>query len=184
MSQGNLINTNSPLDLAIEGEGYFVLNDGSRDLYTRAGALAVDAQSNLVDPSTGYIVQRTGTVGENDNFQTAGNSGIKIPYGIGISANATSQIRVSGNLSANATLPGGVQTNKLRSNIIYTEGSSNATASTRISDLDQYTGTTWADGTLTFSGWKPDGTALGTGPTTDLTMAVDVNTTMQDVFEH
>ncbi|MHC4084161.1 MAG: flagellar hook-basal body complex protein, partial [Planctomycetota bacterium] len=64
MAQGNLIRTNNPLDLAIEGEGYFVLSDGSRNVYTRAGAFAVDAGSNLVDPSTGNIVQRIGTVGE------------------------------------------------------------------------------------------------------------------------
>src|SRR4030043_2152383 len=82
MSQGNLLNTNSPLDLAIEGEGYFVLTDGSQNVYTRAGSFAVDADSNLVDPSTGYIVQRIGTVGESDGFQTPGVTNIKIPYDV------------------------------------------------------------------------------------------------------
>ena len=185
MAQGNLINTNSPLDLAMEGEGYFVLNDGSQNLYTRAGAFAVDAQSNLVDPSTGYLVQRTGVVGQGANFQKAGENRIKIPYGVGISANATTEITVAGNLSANAILPDGVQKNMMWSNIIYTEDDSNATAATKISDLDQYDeDATWADGTITFSGWKPDGIALGASPITDLTMAVDVNTTIQNVLDH
>ncbi|MHC4634652.1 MAG: flagellar hook-basal body complex protein, partial [Planctomycetota bacterium] len=40
MAQGNIVNTGNPLDLAIEGEGYFVSNDGEQDLYTRAGAFA------------------------------------------------------------------------------------------------------------------------------------------------
>ncbi|KPJ66610.1 MAG: hypothetical protein AMJ43_07480, partial [Coxiella sp. DG_40] len=37
MAQGNIVNTGNPLDLALEGEGYFVLSDGSQNLYTRAG---------------------------------------------------------------------------------------------------------------------------------------------------
>jgi len=184
MAQGNLINTNSPLDLAIEGEGYFVLNDGSQDLYTRAGALAVDAKSNLVDPATGYLVQRTGTVGESDNFQTAGENRIKIPYGVGISANATSEITVAGNLSANATLPDGTQKNVLRSNITYTEGGSNATASTEIVNLKQFSGTFSGNATITFSGWKPNGTALGSSPSTVLTMDVTAATKISDILTH
>ena len=117
MSQGNLINTNNPLDMAMEGEGYFVLSDGSQKVYTRSGGFAVDANSNLVDPSTGYIVQRIGTVGEVDGFQTPGDSDIKIPYDVAMGASATSLIRVSGNLSADGILPDGAQTNVLKSDI-------------------------------------------------------------------
>ena len=186
MAQGNLINTNSPLDLAIEGEGYFVLSDGSQDLYTRAGAFAVDAKSNLVDPATGYLVQRTGPEGVSDNFQTAGENRIKIPYGVGISANATSEITVAGNLSANATLPDGVQKNILRSDIIYKESGSNAIGTTTIADLDSdfYTSGTWDSATITFSGWKPDGTAFGDSPITDLSMDVTAATTFTNILDH
>ena len=60
MSQGNIVNTGNPLDMAIEGEGYFVLSDGQQNVYTRAGAFAVDQASMLVDPATGYRVQRIG----------------------------------------------------------------------------------------------------------------------------
>ena len=69
MSQGNIVNTGNPLDLAMEGEGYFAISDGQQNFYTRAGAFAVDADSNLVDPATGYLVQRVGSVGESDGFQ-------------------------------------------------------------------------------------------------------------------
>ena len=185
MAQGNLINTNSPLDLAIEGEGYFVLFDGSQKVYTRAGALAVDAKSNLVDPATGYLVQRTGQEGEGANFQTAGEERIKVPYGVGISANATSEITVAGNLSADDTLPDGTQKNVLRSNIVYKDKSgSNATSATKISELEEFDGTFSGDATITFSGWKPNGTALGSTPGTELDMAVDVDTTLADVLTH
>jgi flagellar hook protein FlgE len=183
MTQGNIANTGNPLDLAIEGEGYFVLNDGAKDLYTRAGALAIDANSRMVDPATGYIVQRIGTTGESDGFQAAGDSDVRIPTDVSMPARATSEVRVAGNLSTTAKFAD-TQTNKLTSNIAFTVGGSPAAATTKISELDQYTGTTWADGTITFSGYKPDGTALGISPTTDLTMDVTSTTTIQNVLDY
>lgn len=183
MTQGNIANTGNPLDLAIEGEGYFVLNDGAKDLYTRAGAFAIDANSRLVDPATGYIVQRIGTTGESDGFQTAGDSNVRIPTDVSMPARATSEVRVAGNLSTTAKFAD-TQINKLTSNIAFTVGGSPASVTTKISELDQYTGTTWADGTITFLGSKPDGIALGNSPTTDLTMAVTSTTTIQDVLDY
>jgi len=87
MTQGNLVNTGNPFDLAVEGEGYFVLKASEGNIYTRAGAFAVDANSNLVDPTTGYLVQRIGSVGT--EFQSSLNSNIHVPYDIAMPANAT-----------------------------------------------------------------------------------------------
>lgn len=182
MAQGNLINTSNPLDLAIEGEGYFVLSDGSQNVYTRAGAFAVDADSNLVDPSTGYIVQRIGTVGESDGFQTPGVANTKIPYDLAMPASATSVIKVSGNLSADGMLDT-PQTNLLRSDITYTSSGSNATAGTKISDLDQFSGAFGVvdtDGKLFVTGVQPDGTAV----TDAVGLDVDINTTLTDVLTY
>jgi flagellar hook protein FlgE len=181
MTQGNISNTGNPLDLAIEGDGYFVLNDGAKDLYTRSGALAIDANSRLVDPATGYIVQRIGTTGESDGFQTAGDSDVRVPTDVSMPARATLEVRVAGNLSTTSKFADTL-INKLTSNIAFTVGGSPASATTRISELDQYTGSTWADGTITFSGYKSDGTALGSSPTTDLTIAVTSTTTLGDVL--
>ena len=184
MAQGNLVNTGNPLDLAIEGEGYFVVSDGSQDVYTRAGAFAVDADSNLVDPSNGYLVQRIGSVGVTEGFQIAGNSNIHVPYDVAMKANATEEIKVVGNLSADAKLPS-AQTNVLTSDVAYTTNSgTTATTTTKIADLDQYSFTTGtlSSAVITFSGYKPDGTALGATPETDLTMDVDANTTLADVL--
>ena len=181
-SQGNLIRTNSPLDLAIEGQGYFVLSDGSGNLYTRAGAFAVDADSNLVDPSTGYIVQRIGTVGESEGFQTPGVTNTKIPYDLAMPASATSEIKVSGNLSADAALAT-PQTNLLRSDTVYTISGSNAAAGTLISDLDQFSGAFGVvdtDGKLFVTGVQPDGTAV----TDAVGLDVDVTTTLGDVLTY
>jgi flagellar basal-body rod protein FlgG len=76
-STGNLRSTSNPLDLAVEGRGFFQVSlpDGSL-AYTRAGSLHLDAQGNLVtaegyplDPqitippnATGVTIARTGIV--------------------------------------------------------------------------------------------------------------------------
>jgi flagellar basal-body rod protein FlgG len=54
--QGNILVTNNPLDVAIEGAGFFVVQqpDGS-PAYTRAGALQKDAQGQLTTPE-GYLL--------------------------------------------------------------------------------------------------------------------------------
>ena len=182
MTQGNIVNTGNPLDLAIEGEGYFVLSDGEQDLYTRAGAFGVDADSNLVDPATGYRVQRYGTLGVSDGFQAAGVSDLHVPYDVPIDPKVTSQIAVSGNLSADATLTT-PQTQLMGSNITYAANGTVAVGSTLISALDEYTGTL-SSGTITFDGYKPNGDPLGSGPATDLTMDVTATTTLNDVLAH
>ncbi|KPK45171.1 MAG: hypothetical protein AMJ65_00765 [Phycisphaerae bacterium SG8_4] len=99
--KGKIVSTGNPLHMAIEGEGSFVLSDGQRNLYTRTGLFAVDANFNLVDPATGYLVKRVGSEGETDGFQTPGSSNIRIPYGMAMPAKATSEVAISGNLRAN-----------------------------------------------------------------------------------
>ena len=78
--QSKIIHTGNPLDLTIEGEGYFILSDGRQNIYTRSGAFTVDANSKLVDPVTGYALQRIGPAGEGDGFQVPGDRNIRIPY--------------------------------------------------------------------------------------------------------
>jgi flagellar hook protein FlgE len=178
MSQGNIVNTGNPLDLALEGEGYFVVSDGSQNLFTRAGAFAVDANSNLVDPTTGYLVQRIGSVGEADGFQAPGDSNIKVPYDVAMAASATSEVRVAGNLSADATLPT-PQTNILTSNITYTINGATATGTTELDQLDQFSGTFGATTTITASGYDPSG-----NPLADAGLTITGTTTLDDVINH
>jgi flagellar hook protein FlgE len=178
MSQGNIVNTGNPLDLAVEGEGYFVLSDGSQSLYTRAGAFAVDANSNLVDPTTGYLVQRIGSVGESDGFQVPGDSNIKLPFDVAMAAKATSEVRVAGNLSADAALPT-PQANILTSNTTYTVSGATASGDTELDQLDQFSGTFGATTTITASGYDPSGNALA-----DAGLTVTGATTLNDVVDH
>jgi len=179
MSQGNIINTGNPLDLAVEGEGYFVLSDGQQNVYTRGGSFAVDADSNLVDPATGYHLQRIGSEGEIDGFQLPGTSEIHVPYDVAMPATATSEIIVSGNLSADASSPV-LQTQVLTSNLGYTYNNGTAaTDTTLIADVDQCNGA-FVPGTFTISGYDKDGTDFDTG----LTLAVDGTTTVGDLVTH
>ena len=55
-SQGNVSFTDSGLDLAITGNGYFVVNDGDERKYSRAGQFGVDRNGFLVN-NTGMRVQ-------------------------------------------------------------------------------------------------------------------------------
>jgi flagellar hook protein FlgE len=109
LKQGSLEATGNDLDLAIQGEGYFVAYDGVQNLYTRAGAFSVDTENRLVDPSTGYRIQRYGTVGEGTSttppFQVPGDTSIRIPFGTSIPGQATGLVTFKGNLSATAVGP-------------------------------------------------------------------------------
>jgi flagellar hook protein FlgE len=94
-AQGQMGNTGNPLDVAISGNGLFVLHDGSSTYYTRAGQFDVDAKGYLVDKTSGARVQAVS--GEGDlqdinlaNMQTS-------------AAKATSEIDFVGNLSRGAT---------------------------------------------------------------------------------
>jgi len=50
-TQGNLTPTGNNLDLAISGDGFFVLNDNGATSYTRAGAFGVDREGYVVNDS-------------------------------------------------------------------------------------------------------------------------------------
>lgn len=104
-AQGSLQTTGDGRDLAIDGDGFFVVRRGDDTLYTRAGAFRQDADGNLVtidgDLVLGYGVddQYTlidGVLGE-----------LSIPLGARAAADSTTNVRVVGNLNASGSLPGG-----------------------------------------------------------------------------
>lgn len=51
-AQGQLSATNAPLDAAIDGNGFFMLNDNGTMLYTRAGQFEIDKNGNLVETNS------------------------------------------------------------------------------------------------------------------------------------
>lgn len=93
MVQGSLLTTGRNLDLGIEGRGFFVVNDGVQNQYTRAGSFDLDADSYLVDLVTGYRVQ-----------STSGDD-IRIPRDTVLPPEASESVEFNGNLTANVTGP-------------------------------------------------------------------------------
>jgi flagellar hook protein FlgE len=177
-SQANIINTGNPLDLVMEGEGYLVLSDGQQKIYTRSGAFTVDTNSNLIDSVTGYAIQRIGLEGESEGFQTPGDNNVRIPYNASMPANKSTEIKVSGNLSSDAILSGGPQRQQIISNIAYTvNGGTAATTSTKIGQLDQFSG---GSGALVISGYNPDGSVFSSSRT----FIFNPTTTLGDFINH
>jgi flagellar hook protein FlgE len=180
MSQGNIVNTGNPLDMAMEGEGYFVLSDGQQYVYTRAGAFAVDQDSVLVDPATGYRVQRLGSVGEADGFQIAGDSNMHVPYDVAMAAKNTSEVTVAGNLSSDATLET-TQTNVLTSSQMFTTSNGTvADGDAKINALDQFTAGTLISAKITVSGYDHNGNALSDAAG----LSVTGTTTLDNLVTH
>ena len=103
-TQGSLESTGQPLDLAIQGNGLFVLSGGSRVSYTRAGNFQLDADGNLVSPASGYIVQgiNADPLGNFSSGSAIGN--VQIRLGERSPAQATSQVGLAGNLDASAAV--------------------------------------------------------------------------------
>ncbi len=95
--QGFLQVTNRELDVAIQGDGFFVVDDGVERLFTRAGSFFLDADGRMVT-SDGALVQ--GWAAEIDgSFDPAQEAGIiRIPMGDLQPPVVTSQITLGGNL--------------------------------------------------------------------------------------
>jgi flagellar basal-body rod protein FlgG len=74
-SQGDFDSTGNPLDLAIQGQGFFQVQmpDGEMG-YTRSGTFQLDAQGNMVTAS-GYALQPSITIPANATTVTIGTDG-------------------------------------------------------------------------------------------------------------
>ena len=100
-SQGATQQTDNNTDMAINGNGFFVVSkDGGKTYnYTRAGNFSLDANGNLVNPN-GLITQ--GWLADK-NFEVDSTMGIKnisIDLGMTVPAKPTSEITVDANLNA------------------------------------------------------------------------------------
>lgn len=56
-TQGSLQTTGKETDLAITGDGLFILRDGDKKFYTRAGTFNIDRDGTLVNPGNGMKVE-------------------------------------------------------------------------------------------------------------------------------
>ncbi len=103
-TQGNLQSTGVSTDVAIQGNGFFILKNGEESFYTRAGAFGLDSEGTLVNPANGMRVQ--GWMAEELNgemvLNTAGSTeDIIIPVGTKDPAKATQNVNFACNLNKN-----------------------------------------------------------------------------------
>jgi flagellar basal-body rod protein FlgF len=62
LSEGNLEHTGNPLDVAIEGPGFFAVQTKAGTLYTRNGAFRVSATGQLVSAAGDPVLSATGPI--------------------------------------------------------------------------------------------------------------------------
>ena len=173
-SQGTFEATGRTLDLAIQGEGYFVVDEGSQDVYTRVGKFTVDSDGKLVHSANGYRVL-------DDHGQP-----ISIPPNARLAGRPTRSIDITGNLDVSGLAPstavmtsrppflsGGLaatETTELRLSVAdihttaaaFQESGVAATATTLLNDLDGIT-TAYVDGdVINITGTDAAGTAVST----------------------
>ncbi len=106
MTQGVIESTSRPLDMALQGSGFFVYNSNGRELYSRAGAISQDKDGNFVDSATGSYLQ-----GYNVDTDANGTV-VKDSDGVNQLSSKVSNLKISKNVvspprqSQNATLQG------------------------------------------------------------------------------
>jgi flagellar hook protein FlgE len=99
-TQGNLETTGVDTDLAIQGNSFFVVSNGTQPYYTRAGAFQLDAGGRLVASTNGFIVQ--GRMGVNGSLTGSPVGDIVLPFGQKAAAKASETVELGGNLDASA----------------------------------------------------------------------------------
>jgi len=99
-SQGNLMATQKKTDLAIQGDGLFILSDGTNRYYTRAGNFDFDLNGNLVNPQGQKVLGYLATEG------TLGKvlEDVSVDFEQRLPANTTTEVSFVGNLDASAEL--------------------------------------------------------------------------------
>lgn len=102
-SQGSFQSTSSVLDLAIDGNGFFMVSDGAGTYYTRAGQFKVSKTGNIVN-SDGLVLQGYQADTAGNITGTTGNLAVSA---VSNPAQQTSTSEVSVNLNAGAAINAG-----------------------------------------------------------------------------
>ena len=135
-SPGAIEPTGRTTDMAIDGDGFFVVQgDGGDQTYTRDGTFSLNAANQLVT-NTGAFVQGFGV--DIDGNITPGRLGnITVPLGTTTTARATTSAQMEGNLNASGPVASGASI--LTSQVLTTVGGAAApTAATLLTNLADF----------------------------------------------
>lgn len=119
-TQGSMQSTGVTTDLAVQGNGFFVMAGGAKEYYTRAGAFGIDEDGTLVNPSNGMRVQgwMAETIDGEAFINTASDVGdLVIPVGGKDPASATTEVELACNLDKRLeVIPEGAGDGTIREN--------------------------------------------------------------------
>jgi flagellar hook protein FlgE len=100
-TQGSLESTGVNTDLAIQGDSFFVVSDGTQNFFTRSGNFQLDASGRMVASTNGFVVQGRAAI---DGVLTDTIQDITLPFGQKSAARASENVTFAGNLDAEAEI--------------------------------------------------------------------------------
>jgi flagellar hook protein FlgE len=179
MNDGGLNPTGINTDLALEGDGFFVVESAAGQKYTRAGAFQLNAANDLVTIG-GDRVQGYG-VDDQFNIRQGELTDINIPLGTLTVAQATRNVRFGGNLNADGDV--GTRGAVVSTAGLSTVGGATATGATLLTQLQSEDGGAGvpmfsAGESLLVSGATKDSQVLP-----DAQLAVEAATTVSDLLQ-
>jgi flagellar hook protein FlgE len=165
-TQGNLQSTGRLTDMAIQGDGLFVLSDGQRQYFTRDGAFDIGLNGQVVNSASGLKVQGWVANSGGTIDTTTAVTDVTIPIGTRTTALPTSSTALSGNLDASAAVGASASTTlnmydslgiRHSIKVTFAKTASNAWSWHADADVADPGASTTSAGTLTFNA---DGTYL------------------------
>ena len=196
---GSISATGVPTDVAIEGDGFFIVDFSGEQLYTRAGAFQLNSRNDLVTVS-GALVQGF-SVDPQFNLIEGALTDINIPLGTLTLAESTRNVDFNGNLNASGVISSGGSFETSRAFftdptlLIPMTGGMDLTDGLTSLYIDDGAGGSFlafaggADATVTISGVEKGGKDLGTATFafTDVPAIIatvdDSGTTMDDFLD-
>ncbi|MBK6909471.1 MAG: flagellar hook protein FlgE [bacterium] len=154
-SQGNFENTGNRTDLAVQGDGFFVLGDGQRQYFSRAGNFQVDADGSLLAAGgrmhvLGRLADKNGTL-----IPSSAIEPLTLPFGEKDPARATTDIRYFCNLDANSS-----KHQTFGASFAFNSNNVPATRATELNDLDQSTADIDDGDIIRLNATRRDGTSV------------------------
>jgi len=169
--QGALENTANATDMAIDGSGFFIVNDGTGNYYTRAGQFRLDSNGVLADPNSnvlqGYaITSGTTATSLSDVDLTGVQSTPTATTEFTLGANLDSSTATSGTFTSPITIYNSVGDEDVLS-MTFTKASGNNWTWSATSSILSSSGSL-ASGTVSF-----DTSGALSSPTTEPTITLD-----------
>ncbi len=178
---GSLQVTGVNTNLAVQGNGFFVVKDGSQQVYTRDGTFQLNGLNQLVS-STGQLVQGF-DIDSDFNIVPGVLTDINIPLGSMTVAQPTQNVTMSGNLNTAGALPSVVSNVTLGQPLYLSDGVGGVDATNPPTNTTVLTNVTNSTGTAMFQNGDVVSLAArkGTRSLAPKTFTVTAATTLADM---